>query len=252
MAKDRTTRAAKIQAATPRGRGGPSRIVVATVVAVLAIVAVVAVVLISSASKEKQATSGGSAVPTGAAAMGAGIVANSGVTLASGAPTLDIYEDFQCPYCGILEKSMGSTIRELGSKGQVKLVYHVLSFLDANLRNDSSVRSANAAACAADAGVFQAYHDAVFAGQPAREGAGYTDAQLVSFARQAGLSGNRLTTWQKCYGDRAHNQYVISVQDQSGRDGVTGTPTLKLNGSTLDVASLSPQSLTSAVKAATK
>ncbi len=251
MPQNRTARAAKIQAAA-KPRGGPNKIVVATVVAVLAIVAVVAAVLISSGSKEKQASSGGSAVPTGASGMGAGIVANSGVTLVSGAPTLDVYEDFQCPACGMLEKSMGSDIRELGSSGQVKLVYHVLSFLDANLGNDSSVRSANAAACAADAGVFQAYHDAVFAGQPQQEGTGYTDDQLVSFAKQAGLSGDRLTTWQTCYSDRAHNQYVVSVQEQSGRDGITGTPTLKLNGTTLDTASLSPATLASAVKAATK
>jgi protein-disulfide isomerase len=248
MALDRT-RAAKIQAAKPAA--GPNKVVIATVVAVLAIVAVLAAVLLSNASMEKAATSGGSGVPKGAAGMGAGMVANPDVTLVPGAPTLDVYEDFQCPYCGNLEKTMGATIRQLGERGQVRLVYHVLSFLDANLGNDSSTRSANAAACAADAGVFQAYHDAVFAGQPEREGAGYTDAQLRAFAQQAGLSGNRLVPWQTCYDSRAHNQYVVSVQEQSGRDGVTSTPTLKLGATTLDVASLTPAGLVRDIQAAT-
>lgn len=247
MPPDRTARAARIRAATPQT--GPNKLLIGTVVLILAIVAVVVAVVIGSTSTQQAATSGGSAVPQGAAGMGAGIVANSGAKLVSGAPTLDVYEDFQCPYCGAFEKAMGSTVRQMGASGQVRLVYHILTFLDANLGNDSSTRAANAATCAADQKVFAAYHAAVFAGQPEREGAGYTDAQLRSFAQQAGLSGDRLAAWQSCYDARRHNQYVVSVQEQSGRDGVTGTPTLKLDGTTLDVSTLTPASLAEAVKA---
>ena len=44
------------------------------------------------------------------------------------------------------------------------------NFLDDNLRNDSSTRAGNAAFCAADAGKFQEFHDAVFPNQPAQRG----------------------------------------------------------------------------------
>jgi protein-disulfide isomerase len=135
---------------------------------------------------------------------------------------------------------------------QVKLVSHTLSFLDNNLRNDSSNRAANAAACAADADKFLQYHAAVFQGQPAKEGEGYTDARLKEFATQAGITGAAMTTWQKCYDDRAHNQWVESVQEQSGKDGVQGTPTIRLNGKDVSLQGLTQQSLAEQVKAATK
>ena len=129
--------------------------------------------------------------PSAATGPGGGIVVNPGKAK-PGAPTLDLYEDFQCPICGQLEKLFGAQIRSLAAAGDVKLVTHTMSFLDDNLHNDSSLRAASAAACAADAGRFGPYHDAVYAGQPAKEGQGYTDAQLEGFAKTAGITGSGL------------------------------------------------------------
>ena len=98
-------------------------------------------------------------------------------------PTLDLYEDFQCPVCARFEEIFGLQIVDMVKANQIKLVAHPLSFLDDNLRNDSSNRAANAAACAADADKFLQYHTATFQGQPTKEGAGYTDAQLKQFAQ---------------------------------------------------------------------
>lgn len=246
------TRQQKIAAAAPRGRGGPSRIVIATVVAIVAIGAVVAAVILASTSQSKQAVAGGSALPKGAPSMGAGLVALPGVALRPGAPTMDLYEDFQCPSCGAFEKALGSEVTTLGKAGRVKLVYHVLTFLDDNLQNDSSTRAANAAMCAADQDKFLPYHNATYAGQPAQEGAGYTDAQLRQFAQTAGITGAGLTTWQSCYSSRAHNQYIKSVQTQATKDGINQTPTVKLNGKPLDLTGMTPQSLGKAVADATK
>jgi protein-disulfide isomerase len=214
------------------------------------VVGVVGAVLLGSRDKQAASTAGGSALPKGAPAMGAGIVVNPGAP--STVPTLDLYEDFQCPVCGEFERIFGVQIADMVKSNQVKLVAHPLSFLDDNLRNDSSNRAANAAACAADAGKFLQYHAAVFQGQPAKEGEGYTDAQLRGFATQAGITGAALGTWQKCYDDRAHNQWVESVQTQSEKDGVNGTPTVKLDGQTLDLAGLTQASLAAKVKAATR
>jgi protein-disulfide isomerase len=244
-------RKAKIRDATPkRGGGGANRIVVATVVVVLVIAAVVLAAVLGNRSNTKSSTAGGSSLPKHVPAMGAGVVVNPDAP--ASAPTLDLYEDFQCPVCGQFEKLFGAQVTQLADQGKVKLVVHVLTFLDDNLRNDSSTRSANAAMCASDADKFLPYHAAVYANQPAQEGTGYTDAQLKSFAQTAGISGAALTTWQKCYDDKAHNQYVKSVQTQSEKDGVNGTPTIKINGKTLDLGTLTPQSLDADVKAATK
>ena len=157
-----------------------------------------------------------------------------------GAPTLDLYEDFQCPICGQLEKLFGAQIRSLAAAGASSWSPTPCRFLDDNLHNDSSLRAANAAACAADAGRFGPYHDAVFAGQPAKEGQGYTDAQLEGFAKTAGITGSAFSTWQQCVKSGQHTAYAKAVQTQSEKDGVFGTPTLKLNGKVLDLQKLTP------------
>jgi protein-disulfide isomerase len=257
MTSSSTSRKAKIQAAAPQGsirrkgsQSGANRVVVATVVVLLVLAAVVTAVILGSQDKQAAATAGGSALPKNVAAMGAGIVVNPGAP--SNVPTLDMYEDFQCPVCARFEEIFGLQIVDLVKANQIRLVAHPLSFLDDNLRNDSSNRSANAAACAADAGRFLQYHAATFQGQPTQEGAGYTDAQLRKFAETAGITGTALTTWDQCYTARSHNQWVESVQTQSEKDGVNGTPTVKLNGTTLNLAGLTQASLADQVKAATR
>jgi protein-disulfide isomerase len=163
-------------------------------------------------------------------------------------PTLDVYVDFQCPVCGNFEKAFGPTLTTMAKAAQVKYVVHMMTFLDANLGNDSSKRATNAAACAADAGKFGEYHSAVFAAQPAKEGAGYTNAQLTEFAKTAGITGPALTTWQKCTDSGQHDQYVTDVADTSGRAGINQTPTVKLNGK--DVKLSTPEALVAEIKAA--
>ena len=256
MTSSSASRRAKIQAAAPKGgirsggKGGANRIVVATVVVVVVLAAVITAVILGSQDKQAATTAGGSSLPKNVAAMGAGIVVNPGAP--ANVPTLDLYEDFQCPVCAHFEEIFGLQIVDMVKANQVRLIAHPLSFLDDNLRNDSSNRSANAAACAVDADRFLQYHAATFQGQPTQEGAGYTDAQLKQFAQAAGITGTALTTWDQCYTAKSHNQWVESVQTQSEKDGVNGTPTVKLDGKTINLTGLTQASLADQVKAATK
>jgi protein-disulfide isomerase len=226
-------RQAKIQAAAKSNNsGGANKIVIAAVVAVLAIVAVVGGVVWQQVAAKKEIVGNGNATPAGVA-LGAGMPAFTDVTPKPNAPTLDIYEDFQCPACAQFEQMLGSTISELAKAGDIKVVYHMKNFLDANLRNDGSTKAANAAFCAAESGKFQQFHDAAYANQPT-EGSGYSDGLLKDLAGQAGLSGESLTTWQKCVDYGKYVNYVKSVEEQSSKDGVNGTPTYRLNGTILE------------------
>jgi len=262
MAKNSTkapagSRKAKIQSAQKTQGGGANWIIVATVVVVVAIVVVVGgAILVATGTAAlifgaKQASSGKNALPTGVSELGAGYPAFQGVTAQSGAPTLDVYEDFQCPACKAFEDALGPTIEGLAQGGQVKLVYHVKNFLDDNLRNDSSTKAANAAFCASDAGKFQEFHDQVYANQP-QEGDGFTDAQLKGFAEASGITGEALTTWQACYDAGKYVDYVNSVESTSFADGVRGTPTVRLDGKDVALSDIStPEKLTQAVENAT-
>ena len=184
--------------------------------------------------------------------MGAGLRAYPDVTPKAGAPTVDLYEDFQCPACKQFEELAGPTITALAQEGRIVLMYHVKNFLDDNLRNDSSTRAANAAFCAADAGRFQEFHDQVFPQQPATEGAGFTDEQLTGVARAAGIAGGELTTFQACVADGRYDAYVDSVEAKSFADGVRGTPTVRIDGTDQELGAIaSPEGFTAAVEAAT-
>lgn len=248
-----SARQAKIQAAQKSQGSGANKIVVAAVVAVVAIIVVVVGVIWMEQSKKNDVAGGGNALPTGVSALGAGYPAFQDVTAAANAPTVDIYEDFQCPACASFEAALGSTFEEQATAGKIKLVYHVKNFLDDNLRNDSSTRAGNAAFCASDAGKFQQFHSTIFPNQPATEGDGFTDAQLRAFAEQAGVTGPALATWQLCHDADKYVDYVNSVEEQSFADGVRGTPTVRMNGTDVDLSTIStPELLTQAIQNATK
>jgi len=242
----------KLAAAAPKK--GPNPVIIGAVVAAVVIVGVVVAILLGSSGKSGTGTAGagGSGQPADVIGGAAGGIFANAATAKSNAPTLDLYEDFQCPSCALLEKQIGAQKASLAKAGEIKLVVHTLSFLDDNLKNDSSARSANAAACAADAGKFLEYRAAVFAAQPAEEGVGYTDAQLTQFAGTAGITGAALTTWQQCTSSGQYNRYVTDVQEESGRAGVNSTPTIKLNGKDVTKDVQTPEALVAAVRAATK
>jgi protein-disulfide isomerase len=239
----------KLKAAAPKQ--GPNPVIIGAVIAAVVIVGVVVAIVIGSNSKSSGA-SGGSAQPKGVVAGDAGGILANSAPAKSNAPTLDLYEDFQCPICGELEKAMGPSMTAMSKAGEIKLVVHTLSFLDDNLKNDSSKRAANAVACAADAGKFLEYHAAVFAAQPAQEGDGFTDAQLTAFANTAGITGVPLTTWQKCTSSGQHAKYVTDTQSAAEKAGVNSTPTVKLNGQDITKTLSTADALVAAVKAATK
>jgi protein-disulfide isomerase len=214
-----------------------------TVVGGIVVVALVVGVGVAVQASRNDTTS--AALPATVTAPGGPIVRNPGV---SNVPVLDYWEDFQCPICKQLEDSSGDAVRALVASGSVVVNYHMLSFLDGNLHNDSSRRSANAFACSAASGMQGAYHDTVFANQAAKEGGGYTDAQLLQFGTDVGITGDAYTTFSDCVGKDTYGDYVTSVATAGAQEGINATPTVFLNGTKLDntVAS-DPAALTKAV-----
>ncbi len=245
-------RQAKIQAAAKASGGGANKIVVAAVIAIVAIVGVVGWVVFRQVSAQNAIKGDGNAVPAGTT-MGEGYRVFPEVTTKPGAPAVDLYEDFQCPSCGQIEALLGSTITDAAKAGDIKLTYHVLNFLDGKLGNDGSIKAANGAFCAADAGKFDEYHNAAYAKQPA-EGTGYSTDLLKSLASTAGLTGTELATWTQCVELGKYTNYVKAVNDKAfAKDGIQGTPTFKFNGTEVATAELaSPEKFKAYVTKMTK
>ena len=51
----------------------------------------------------------------------------------AGAPTVTVFQDYQCPACKGAEDALGKPLNELSAEGKIKLEYHTLTFLDSNL-----------------------------------------------------------------------------------------------------------------------
>lgn len=168
-------------------------------------------------------------VPAGGRPDGDGVVLYPDVSVQPGAATVDIYEDFQCPYCAQFERTNGAAVKSLAQQGRVVVVVHMMTFLDENFGNDSSRRAANAAFGAADAGVFADFHSTVFAHQPG-EGAGYSDDDLLEFGRQAGIEGAAVDAFRSVVGDGTYADYVAATEQRAEGNGVQGTPGFFVNG----------------------
>ena len=157
----------------------------------------------------------------------------------AGAPTVTVFQDYQCPACKGAEDALGKPLNELSAEGKIKLEYHTLTFLDSNLHNDSSTRAAMAAAAADVVGKYEAYHDVVYRHQSKDEGAGYTDEQLrKEFAAEAGITGSNLTKFQRIYDNKQTEQFVKNGNDKGlqelQKSGNTGTPAFLINGKSWD------------------
>lgn len=149
--------------------------------------------------------------------------------------TLVIYEDPQCPICKLFEKQFSSDVRKLVTDGKINLVYQMATFIDVNLpqSNHASRRAIAGLGCAIDAGKGLEYHDLVYANQPATEGAGYSDALLKKLGKQAGITGDALTTFNSCFDEGKYLGWADNLNQQFQDKGIQGTPTLVLDGTTV-------------------
>lgn len=168
-------------------------------------------------------------LPAGGQPDGDGVLLYPEVSAAADAVRVDLYEDFQCPYCRELERFNGETIKTLARQGRIRVAVHLMTFLDDNFGNDSSRRAANAAYGAADAGRFADFHSTVFANQ-AGEGVGYSDEDLLRFGQQSGIEGAAFETFSAVVRDGSYADYVSATEDRAERDGVQGTPGVFFDG----------------------
>ncbi|WP_432533325.1 DsbA family protein [Kineococcus arenarius] len=214
------------------------------VLVVLALAAVVAVLVARQRDDSTTSTTEGLTPPSATGPAGGYLLAGDA---AAGAPTLDVWLDYQCPYCAQFEAAAGGTLQELAASGQARVVVHTLSFLDDNLGNDASTRAAEGAAAADAQGRFAQYGEEVFARQPGfgdnpgSEGDGYTDEELRAAAEAAGVGD--LDAWQQAVEDDTYLGYVQRVQESMAEAGVEGTPTVQITPADGETSALDPEQL---------
>ncbi|GIJ29242.1 membrane protein [Micromonospora qiuiae] len=177
--------------------------------------------------------------PPGANDTGTGIVVGSGPV------TVDIYEDYLCPACKRFEQTSGATIDQLISEGKIRAVYHPVAYLNRFSSTDYSTRSSAASGCAAEGGKFTEFGKALFERQPAENGAGLSNDQLIDIGAEVGLDRE---AFGGCVRDGKYRSWSAHVTDAASRANVTGTPTVRVNGE--PVRDWSPANIIAAVEAA--
>ena len=194
----------------------------------LSVVVVIAVVVAVFAIVQNNRTSTGVA-----GAELPALVSDDGgpMVFGDGDTTVAVWLDFQCPNCKNFEAVYGKAIDEAVADGTITLEVHPLSFLDDNLDNDSSALAANAFGCSGAAGPEKSldYQGLLFEKQPPEQPGvdAWTAADLVTWGGDVGISGE---SWEQCVNDNTYGDWVEQVAASQVDAGVTGTPTVFVDG----------------------
>ncbi|HIW63107.1 MAG TPA: DsbA family protein [Candidatus Stackebrandtia excrementipullorum] len=157
---------------------------------------------------------------------------DSAVVLGDGPVTVDLYEDFMCPVCEYFHTSVSADLQRMVDEGQITLNVHPIAILDpASNGTRYSSRSAAAAVCAADEGMFSEYTAALFTNQPSEGSSGLDDKRLAELGTELGMSSE----FSSCVMDKTYRGWVQQATDTAADNGVTATPTVFVNGQKVEV-----------------
>jgi protein-disulfide isomerase/uncharacterized membrane protein YphA (DoxX/SURF4 family) len=173
------------------------------------------------------------------------------------AARVDIYEDYQCAACREFAQQVNTTLEADVKANRAQVHYYPLALLDVySAGGRYSSRAANAALCAADAGVdeFVRYRDILFGtdtkGQQVQPPIGQNrpDADLIEYATQAKFTKAQVSTFTTCVQTEEHAGLVRALNETASVRGVSRVPKVRVNGKTLAHPTLA--SLTAAIAAA--
>ncbi len=152
--------------------------------------------------------------------------------IGDGPVTIDIYEDFMCPACGQFEDAAAATLNQMTTDGKATVRYHPIAILDRYSNGtEYSTRAAAASAAAGAAGKFREYHEVLFANRPAEGSNGLDDARLIELGRSVGLTD---PSFAAAIDDGTYVGWAAKVTETASARGVTGTPTVLVDGAKLD------------------
>lgn len=228
--------AARREAQRRKERRRRGLIILAAVLAVLAGATGVGIAVSASSSKAQAYTvPGNGSVVVDALAD----PSHKPTALSYGSPTaphtLSIYEDFRCPFCKALETDSASVYKSSVADGTLRVLFHPVDLIDSGHPGTSgSLRAGAASVCAAAAGKFDEYHDALFAAQPDESTDGYSDpATLIAVAKK--VPGLDTPTFEACVKAETYKGLVQQNMADDNAMRLPGTPTLILDGRQLSL-----------------
>jgi protein-disulfide isomerase len=189
-----------------------------------AVVAGVALIVILG-QKPAASVSSTPLIPTTSYAPG--LAAGESLGRADAPVTLEIWSDFQCPFCGQLARTyLPRLVTDFVVGGQLRIVPRDVAFVGRGDPNES-VDAAVAASCAADQDRYWQFHDILFWNQSGENEGAFSDGKLREMADLLGLDRS---AWDVCRADPHRDETVSTTTSDALAAGVDSTPTLVLNG----------------------
>lgn len=151
--------------------------------------------------------------------------------------TVDLWVDYSCSHCRQFEADNHDVLNGLVAKGTVAVKYHNIEIV-----SDYGAEAGSAAACVAvnDPSRWVAFNRALYANH-SESTDGWTAADFRGFAAGQGMG----TVTQDCISSQRYRDWISANTSDADKHGVTGTPTMFLNGEKSDT--LSGQALVSKV-----
>ncbi|HEY3873329.1 MAG TPA: thioredoxin domain-containing protein [Actinocrinis sp.] len=206
------------------------------VIAVIVVVALVAVLVqVHNANQAlKYIPSNSVADTTGGISTADSMAIPEGDT--SAPVKMTVYEDFRCSACGSFESTFHTTYEALVKAGTLEIYIHPVDLIDTmdNSEGEStsgSIHAGNAAACAQDAGHFEAYHDILYANQPQETTDSFSsNTTLINYAKQ--VPGLNTAAFQTCVNSGKYDNWVKKNYTELNQidGGQASTPTIYVNG----------------------
>ncbi|KJY29217.1 MULTISPECIES: DsbA family protein [Streptomyces] len=177
-----------------------------------------------------------------------------GLTVVIGKPeakkTLELYEDSRCPACAAFEQTVGEQVRKDVDSGKFKLRYIGATFIDNGAKGEGSKNALSALGAALNVSpeAFLDYKAALYSK------ALHPDERVDSFAKDdyllkvadtvPALKGN--AEFKKAVEDGTYDRWAMDMSKSFDKSGVTGTPTLKMDGKKIDTPA-TPEAFTAAI-----
>ena len=159
------------------------------------------------------------------------------------APTVQIWEDFNCPGCASFEGQYGPLLSEAVDAGDLRVEYHMVDFQNrASASGEYSTRAIAAIQCVAakdSLPVFTEVKNTFYANQPAGQGGDLSASDLAGIAESAGANSDTV----ECIGNVESNGGMEKASDtasnaQSSIRDVTSqvaTPTVAYEGEVMEL-----------------
>ncbi|HEU0078219.1 MAG TPA: DsbA family protein, partial [Longimicrobiaceae bacterium] len=138
------------------------------------------------------------------------------------------FADFQCPSCMQFATFSKPLMKDYVDNGTVRFVWYDYPLPE---MHQNAILAARAGRCANEQNQFWTYHDMLFSRQSEWSEAGDAANRFIGYAQQAGLDRG---AFAQCLRSDKYQREVSESRQLGSTFGVSGTPTIFVNGKKLD------------------